>query len=345
MTIAIAPGGPGSRPTWTSSAKDIVTTGLGTSRVWVTLGYGILNEVYWPATGLPQIRDLGFIVAGPSGWFEVKRVNRYQISMPDDWVPLPQVTHQGDCYRLVIEVVPDPRRDVVLISYAVFCLKKKIYALLAPHLSNSGEHNNARAAGDLAAWKEPAALCLLSDCGFSRSSAGYVGASDGWQDFSRNGRMTWEYGEAIDGNVALLGELPATQGTLALGFSDTIVGARTNARSSLSEGCHSIRQRFIEGWQRWGKTLDIPDAPADIRRESYLSAVVLKVHQDRAYPGSIVASLSTPEQNCIGLPEQKYISDAGKKGPRTGGLFLRHHAWFGLSAGMSELARRELRLL
>src|SRR5262245_10749065 len=29
MTIAIAPGGPGSRPTWTSSAKDIVTTGLG----------------------------------------------------------------------------------------------------------------------------------------------------------------------------------------------------------------------------------------------------------------------------------------------------------------------------
>ena len=118
MTIAIAPGGPGSRPTWTSSAKDIVTTALGTSRVWVTLGYGILNEVYWPATGLPQIRDLGFIVAGPSGWFEVKRVNRYQISMmPDDWVPLPQVTHQGDCYRLVIEVVPDPRRDVVLISY------------------------------------------------------------------------------------------------------------------------------------------------------------------------------------------------------------------------------------
>jgi hypothetical protein len=58
-----------------------------------------------------------------------------------------------------------------------------------------------------------------------------------------------------------------------------------------------------------------------------------------------MAQLSTPEQNCIGLPEQKYISDAGKKGPRTGGLFLRHHAWFGLSAGMSELARRELRLL
>jgi len=45
MPVVIAPGGPGSRPTWTSSAKDIVTTALGTSRVWVTLGYGILNEL------------------------------------------------------------------------------------------------------------------------------------------------------------------------------------------------------------------------------------------------------------------------------------------------------------
>jgi GH15 family glucan-1,4-alpha-glucosidase len=58
-----APGGPGSTSTWTTSAKDMVTTALGNSRVWVTLGYGIVNEIYWPATGTPQIRDLGFIYA------------------------------------------------------------------------------------------------------------------------------------------------------------------------------------------------------------------------------------------------------------------------------------------
>jgi len=166
MGTTIAPGRPGSRPTWTSSAKDMVTTALGTSRVWVTLGYGILNEVYWPATGQPQIRDLGFIVTGPSGWFEVKRVNRYRISMLEDYVPLPQVTHQGDGYRLVIEVVSDPSRDVVLISYRLTGDDTKLYALLAPHLGNSGEHNNARAAADLLAWKEANALCLLSDSGF-----------------------------------------------------------------------------------------------------------------------------------------------------------------------------------
>jgi glucoamylase len=142
MPTLIAPGGPGLWPTWTSSAKDMVTTALGPSRVWVTMGYGILTEVYWPATGQPQIRDLGFIVATPSGWFEVKRVNRYQCTMPERCVPLPQVTHQGDGYGLFLEVVPDPMRDVVLISYRLTGEDVKLYALLAQHLGNCGEHNN-----------------------------------------------------------------------------------------------------------------------------------------------------------------------------------------------------------
>src|SRR5215472_11973542 len=116
IVAPVAPGAPGHAPTWTSSAKDLVTTALGTSRVWVTLGHGILNEVYWPATGTPQIRDLGFIVAGPSGWFEVKRVNRYQLSLFEDHVPLPKVVHEGDGYRLVTEVATDPLRDVVHVS-------------------------------------------------------------------------------------------------------------------------------------------------------------------------------------------------------------------------------------
>jgi glucoamylase len=292
-----APGAPGIRPTWTSSAKDVVTTSLGVSRVWVTLGYGILNEIYWPETGDPQLRDLGFIVAGPSGWFEVKRVNRYRISLPEPYIPLPHVTHEGDGYRLVFEVVPDPRRDAVLISYRLVGDGVRLYPLLSPHLNNGGDRNNARVGADLTAWKGETALCLVSDAGFSQSSAGYVGISDGWQDFARNGRMSWTYPEALDGNVALIGELASNQGTLALAFSTTITGARTKARSSLSEGYQAIRQRFLADWQEWGKSLEIPDGPAEIRRGAYLSAAVLKVHTGRTYPGSIVASLSVPWGN------------------------------------------------
>src|SRR4051794_27478274 len=62
-----APGAPGVSPTWTSSAKDIVGCGLGPARLWFTLGYGIVNEVYYPRVDIPQIRDLGFIVAGGQG--------------------------------------------------------------------------------------------------------------------------------------------------------------------------------------------------------------------------------------------------------------------------------------
>src|ERR1700756_1364414 len=176
--LSTAPGFPGIHPTWTSSAKDMVTTALGTSRVWVTLGYGIVNEVYWPVTGKPQIRDLGFIIAGPSGWFEVKRVNRYRISLPKPYVPLPQIVHEGEGYRLELEVAPDPLRDVVLISFRLTGDGMRPYVLLAPHLDNAGDHNNARARRDLGAWKADNALCLTSNCGFSRSSAGYVGTSD-----------------------------------------------------------------------------------------------------------------------------------------------------------------------
>ena len=57
-----------------------------------------------------------------------------------------------------------------------------------------------------------------------------------------------------------------------------------------------------------------------------------------------VGIVSTPQQKCIGWPEQKYISDAGKKAPELG-AFVRHQTWAGLSAGVSELARRERLLL
>ena len=73
-TIETAPGAPGIAPTWSSSAKDAVGTSHHASRVWFTVGHGVLNEIYWPRVDAPQVRDLGFIVADGSGfWSEVKR--------------------------------------------------------------------------------------------------------------------------------------------------------------------------------------------------------------------------------------------------------------------------------
>src|SRR2546423_6325271 len=137
-----APGAPGAPATWPPGAKDLVTTALG-SCLWATLGQGIVSEVYWPSTGEPQIRDLGFIVAGPDWWREVKRQRNYAISTPDPGVLLPTIVHQGDRYRLTLDVVPDSARAVLLIHYALEGTGLRLYPLLAPHLQRHPVDNPA----------------------------------------------------------------------------------------------------------------------------------------------------------------------------------------------------------
>ncbi|MEJ2668405.1 MAG: glycoside hydrolase family 15 protein, partial [Deinococcales bacterium] len=294
-----APGAPGIAPTWTSSAKDLVTTALGPSRVWVTLGHGIINEVYYPTTGQPQVRDLGFIVSTPAGWSEVKRVARYRLDTPSPTVPLPTVHHTGDGYELVLEVVPDPAREALLIRYHLEGEQARLYPLLAPHLGANGGDNDAwlGGAGELCAHGGNESLALVAADGFSRRSVGYVGASDGWQDFARNGTMTWSFTRALHGNVALMGELPRPQGVLALGLAASDEGAATRARAALAEGFERARDDFEAQWLQWGESLAAPSLAPDLRREALLSATVLKVHEDKAYPGAVVASLSIPWGN------------------------------------------------
>ena len=114
--------------------------------------------------------------------------------------------------------------------------------------------------------------------------------------------MRWTYGEALDGNVALMGELASAEGVLALAFADSPEGARTLGHSSLRHGFETVRRSFAAQWEAWAKDLIIPEAPEEIRREAYLSAMVLKVHEGRTYPGAVVASLSVPWGNATDNP-------------------------------------------
>ncbi len=337
-----APGRPGIAPTWTSSAKDLVTTALGPSRLWVTLGHGIVNEVYYPTTGQPQVRDLGFIVATPSGWYEVKRVADYRIDTPAPTVPLPTVHHRGDGYELELEVLPDPERETLLVRYRLTGEGVRLYALLAPHLGANGADNTAwvgpddSARGALCARGGAESLALVADPGFRRRSVGYVGTSDGWQDFARNGGMHWSYDRAAHGNVALMGELTDLEGVLALGFAGSDEGALTHARASLAQGFGRARDSFVHAWKAWGASLRTPELEPDLAREALLSATVLKVHEDKAFPGAVVASLSIPWGNArddLGGYHLVWARDAVETG-----LGL-------LAAGQTEDARRMLAYL
>lgn len=110
-------------PCLAQARKDLVTTALGSARLWVTVGQGIVTEVYWPSAGEPQIRDLGFLVAGDGWWSEVKAREDYLLELPDPAVPLGTVVHSGPPehpYRLDIEVLPDPERDALLVRFGYY---------------------------------------------------------------------------------------------------------------------------------------------------------------------------------------------------------------------------------
>lgn len=305
-----APGYPGISPTWCSSAKETVGCALGPSRVWFTIGGGIVNEVYYPRIDIPQIRDLGFIVADDQGfWVEVKRLHSHQLVWAAQGVPAIEILHQHDRFTLRLRIAPDPQRDVLLVDIQLEGdASLRPYAMLAPHLGGTGHDNQAAVntyRGRRVLWAEqgPFGLALAavdkSQCDvWGRASAGYVGTSDGWQDFTSHDRMQWQYASAGPGNVALTGELPR-QATLALGFASSKESAATLAISALLQPFDQAWQHLLDEWSVWHRRCEaqcdgqrqIPDALLD---QFYISAMVLRVHQDKIYPGAMVASLSVP---------------------------------------------------
>jgi glucoamylase len=307
--ITHAFGHPGISPTWTSSTKDMVGCTLGPARLWFTTGYGILNEVYYPRADIPQIRDLGFIVADGNGfWVEVKRLNAYHVRLPAPGIPAVEFVHTHDRFELRLRIAPDPERDVILIEVSLRAdAGLRPYALLSPHLGGTGKDNFAQTGmhgGRRMLWAEQgtfglalgAANALQGDA-WGAASAGYVGSSDGWQDFARNGALTWNFETAGPGNVALIGELPVNA-TLALAFGTSRESAATLAVSSLLQPFSDVWNRHVAQWRAWSSALKVPgDLPQAIQDQLATSAMVLRVHQDKTYPGAMVASLSVPWGN------------------------------------------------
>ena len=135
-------GSPGISPTWSSSDKDFITTSLGTSRLWATIGHGIVNEVYWPSTGRPQLRDMSFYLVGNQTWRDLKRIRQYHVATPAPYLPAPTVTHTGTDYKLILDILPDPRRDVLLVRYVIEG-PYRLIVIVAPHLGSEGTKNHA----------------------------------------------------------------------------------------------------------------------------------------------------------------------------------------------------------
>src|SRR5262249_8308235 len=71
-----APGAPGAKPTWTNGNKQGVGTSTAqASKVWFTLGDGVLTEAYYPTVDKANLRTLEFVVTDGAGFFERESVD------------------------------------------------------------------------------------------------------------------------------------------------------------------------------------------------------------------------------------------------------------------------------
>lgn len=314
-----APGWPGLAPRWTSSAKCAVGTALQShSRVWFTLSHGIVNEVYYPRLDQACLRDLGLIVTDGREFFsEEKRSTHSVLSWMAPGAPafeLVNTCEQGR-YRIHKQVLTDPDRDVLLQHIRFQPLlgvheDYRLHVLLAPHLANAGAGNTAwvgdyKGVAMLFAERHGSALALACSSGLSRGSAGFVGASDGWQDLVAHKALTMCYPRAADGNVALVAQLQPDPGdgslVLALAFGGTADEAGLRARASLADGFEHARSRYVGAWEKWqARLISLPVKEPATATAVKRSAAVLRSHESKRLPGAMIASLSIPWGNTKG---------------------------------------------
>jgi len=311
-SIPAATGGPGIPPRWTYSAKDVVGTAYSvSSRVWYTVSGGVLSEVYYPTLDRPQIRDLQFVVTdGETFFHDAHRNLRSSAEYLGEHGLGVRIINADPAgrYQLVMEVISDPHQPCVLIDTRLEgdpdqLRRLHVYALLAPHLEVGGWGNNgnvATIAGRefLTAHKGETWLALAASVPFVRRSCGYVGTTDGWQDLARNFKLDSEFAAANDGNIALIGEIELDHGyhfTLGLSFGHTLHRAVTTLFQSLGTPFTEHRERFLEQWDRVCRHLyPLERVSGDEGRLYRRSRELLLAHEDKNYPGALVASLSIP---------------------------------------------------
>jgi len=305
-------GAPGIEPRWTRSDKSAVGTAyFAGSRLWFTLAAGIVSEVYYPTIDRPQIRDLQFLITDGETFFHDERRDTdwtlEQLSGNSLGFKLTNSSREQD-YRIVKEIICDPHYSCLLVNTRIegdesLLERLKVYALLAPHLEGNGWGNSGyvHTIADrkmLVANRGNTWLAMGASVPLLKCSCGYVGTSDGWTDLAQDKRLDWEFDAAENGNIALIAQIDLSQTrefTLGVAFGDTYHNATTTLAQSIEVPFAGHRERFIEQWQRTcGHVAPMKGTCADTGSLYRRSHSLLLAHEDKTYPGALIASLSIP---------------------------------------------------
>jgi glucoamylase len=305
-------GKPGIEPKWTHGNKDGVGTAYsGSSRLWFTIFRGVVTEVFYPTIDRPQLRDIQYMATdGRTFVHEEKRHLDTQIerSHPHALSFRIKNSDYDGRYSITKDVIADPHLPCLLQHTTIkgddaFLSTLRVYVLCAPHLQVGGWGNNARVVEVggrriLTAEKGGTWLALAATAPFARASCGYVAQSDGATDLKQHMRMEWEFDEALDGNVALTGELDLSGGlqfTTGVAFGETLSSAVSSLFQSLAIPFQQQTQRYVEQWSRICRhLLPLESLSGDGGNLYHGSYSLLLSHEDKTFPGAFIASLSIP---------------------------------------------------
>jgi glucoamylase len=302
-----APGGPGVRSNWLNADKDGFGTSAGVrSKLWFTLERGSLTEVDYPRLDVPDLRSLQLIVSdGTTSVGQRSPAVSHHVIQPDARsLVYQQVSTLPGRWQLTETLATDPGSSALLARIQFRSLdgrRYRIFAVADPSLDNSPMGDTGRRMGDaLVAHDGPVATALVSSAPFSRTSTGYLGASDGLTDL-RDGRMDWTYGSAGPGNIVqtgAVGDRPAAAltFTLVLGFGPSESSALRTARADMARW-GDVKLAYAAGWHAFLARLKPPPASAStglLRREYLTSLMVLAAVEDKTFRGAFVASPTVP---------------------------------------------------
>ncbi|NOQ95979.1 MAG: glucan 1,4-alpha-glucosidase [Desulfobacterales bacterium] len=300
------------------------------SKVWFSLAEGIVTETAFGLIHEAQLKDMGFLITGISagGWFDEERVATNHsvtyVHTDGSGRPLSPAyriinTDVEGRYRITKDVFTDPGRQTLFMRVVFQAFEDGVtpYLLVNPHMENTGNQDvGFTGAAHLGARNvsDNRYMIVRSSSGFVKTSAGYVGVNDGWNDLHPDRIMNFEYDSthanppAGRGNVALTGQLETVNTTtvtfdITVGFGNTFAEAEGNALGSLSDGYNTVLNRYNgvgsdTGWEDYiaglSELSSMVSATGDNGRLLYTSALMLKSMEDKTHAGALIACLCVP---------------------------------------------------
>ncbi|MEL6726910.1 MAG: glycoside hydrolase family 15 protein [Pseudomonadota bacterium] len=322
----VAPGAPGAVPMWSNAEK----TGIGTSyetydstgqyspesstapisKVWFSLGQDRITEVMWGLIHEAQIREIKFVLVGAEGEIAAQTTSVAPLSASDAAAGIDSPLHvikqdygpETGALKIVTYTDPDTQTLVAQVSLLSEREDLRVFVHIDPALGNSGMGDRAWVDGNsIYAETEGAALAVgTSTAEVGRTSVEFVGASRGLSGVLA-GEVYRTTGEQ-SGNVAVWTELPMreeeTFTALFVGFGETVSAAQNALDTSQARGAEQILEDYRSGWRTYLASLEalpeISAASQDGGALAYMSALNLKIMEDKTHAGALIASLSNP---------------------------------------------------